>query len=276
MIIGMRGHDFGRMQPDELAVAIKNAGFAATQLAFTKAFPQPAASYMTPEALTSLREVFEAQGITISVLGCYVSASDRDDAVRNAAKAKFAESLRASVILGAGCVGTETTNFTFDESEREAAYARLLDFTRAVSAEAEACGAIVGMEPVCRHTLNSPELTRRLLDDVNSPNLCVILDLANLISEEYVAPEKQMEMLERCIACFGDKVVALHLKDGVYNAEGKWENRPLGEGVMDWANLLPRMRECFDHLCLTREGVWPGLAEQECKVMHAWAEGAVK
>lgn len=276
MIIGMRGHDFGRMQPAELAVAIKNAGFAATQLAFTKAFPQPAATYMTPEALTSLREMFEAQGITISVLGCYVSASDRDDAIRNAAKVKFAESLRASVTLGALCVGTETTNFTFDESEREDAYARLLDFTSAVAKEAEACGAIVGIEPVCRHTLNSPEMTRRLLDDVNSPNLRVILDLANLISEEYVAPEKQMEMLERCIALFGDKVVALHLKDGVYNAEGKWENCPLGEGVMDWAHLLPRMRECFDGLCLTREGVWPGLAEQECKIMHAWAEGLDK
>ena len=83
-------------------------------------------------------------------------------------------------------------------------------------------------------------------------------------------------MLERCITLFGDKVVALHLKDGVYNAEGKWENCPLGEGVMDWASLLPRMRECFDSLCLTREGVWPGLAEQECKIMHDWAEGAAR
>ena len=276
VIIGMRGHDFGRMQPADLAVAIRNSGFAATQLAFTKAFPQPAACYMTPEALAGLRETFEAQGIAIPVLGCYVSASDRDDTIRNAAKVKFAESLRASVLLGAGCVGTETTNFTFDESEREAAYARLLDFTRAVCAEAEACGATVGIEPVHHHTLNSPELTRRLIDDVGSDSLRVILDLANLISPEYVAPEKQMQVLERCIDCFGDRVVALHLKDGTYNAEGKWENCPLGEGVMDWANLLPRMRECFDDLCLTREGVWPGLAEQECRLMHAWAEGTAE
>lgn len=276
MIIGMRGHDFGRKQPADLAAAIHHTGFAATQLAFTKAFPQPAGMYMTRDALEGLRDIFSAQGIAIPVLGCYISASDRDDAIRNAAKAKFCESLRASVILGAGCVGTETTKFTFPESEREAAYARLLDFTRAVVAEAEACGAIVGIEPVCRHTLNTPELTARLLEDVPSENLRVVLDLANLVAQKDVAPENQMDILERCISLFGDKVAVLHLKDGVYNAEGNWENCPLGEGVMDWAHLLPRMRERFDHLCVLREGVWPGLAEQECAIMHKWAEGTAE
>ena len=276
MIIGMRGHDFGRMEPSALADKIAAHGYHATQLAFGKAFPKSPETYMTDQALLDIRKAFETQQIQIPVMGCYVSASDCDDDVRNAAKKKFCDALRASVILGAGCVGTETTHFVYDESEREAAYARLLDFVRGVVPVAEACGAIVGIEPVAYHTLATPEMTLRLLTDVASDHLRVILDLGNLISEEYVAPEKQMEMLERCIACFGDKVVALHLKDGFYNAEGKWENCPLGEGVMDWAHLLPRMRECFDSLCLTREGVWPGLAEQECKIMHAWAEGLDK
>ena len=51
MIIGMRGHDFGRMEPRALALAIREAGFEATQLAFAKAFPAPAEQYMTPGAL---------------------------------------------------------------------------------------------------------------------------------------------------------------------------------------------------------------------------------
>lgn len=273
MIIGMRGHDFGRMQPAELADAIHSAGFRATQLAFAKAFTQPAASYMTPAALEQLRDTFAAKEIAVPVMGCYVSASDRDSAVLTAAKAKFSECLRASKLLGALCVGTETTHFTFDESEREAAYARLLDFTRTVVQEAEACGAIVGIEPVAYHTLNSPELTRRLLDDVPSDHLRVILDLANLLTPSTTSPEAQREMLERCIACFGPKVTALHVKDGLFNAEGKWENRPLGQGVMDWAHLMPRMREHFDHLCALREGVWPGMAAEECAIMHGWLEG---
>lgn len=273
MKIGMRGHDFGRMEPAALARAIRAAGYSATQLAFTKAFPPPAAQYMTPEALASLRDTFAAEGIAVPVLGCYVSASDRDPEKLAAAKASFADALRASVILGADMVGTETTHFTFDESEREAAYARLLDFTRSVVVAAEACGAYVGIEPVAVHTLNTPELTRRLIDDVSHPNLRIVFDLANLVTPQTTAPEAQLELLERSLACFGGLIAVLHVKDGVFGTDGKWENRPLGQGVMDWAHLLPRLRAHNDSLCALREGVYPGMAEEECRIMHRWAEG---
>ena len=271
MIIGMRGHDFGRMQPEALADAIRETGFAATQLAFSKAFPEPAESYMTPEALHHIRDVFS--GIALPVMGCYVSASDRDPEKLADAKAKFKRALSASVILGAGCVGTETTHFTFPETEREAAYARLLDFTREVCAYAEQVGALVGIEPVAVHTLNTPELAARLVSDVNSPNLRIILDTANLITPQTTAPEAQMEILERALTCFGSKVCVLHVKDGVFNSEGKWENRPLSQGVMDWARLLPRLRMHNDTLCALREGVFPGMAKEECAIMHRWLEG---
>ena len=273
MIIVMRGHDFGRMQPADLAAAISNTGFKATQLAFTKAFPEPAENYMSEEALLAIRNAFVQHGVALPVMGCYISASDRDDAVRQAAKEKFSQCLRASVLLGAGCVGTETTHFRFDESEREAAYARLLDFTRHVVRVAEECGAIVGIEPVAVHTLNTPELTRRLLDDVPSDNLRVVLDLANLITPETVSHEAQADILERCINLFADKITVLHIKDGVFSAEGKWLNRPLGEGVMNWPHLLPRLRQVNDNLCALREDVWPGNGEKECAIIHRWMEG---
>ena len=271
MIIGMRGHDFGRMEPEALAEKIAACGFSATQLAFTKAFPKPAAEYMNPDSLTKIREIFTSAGIQIPVMGCYVSASDRDPEKLAAEKERFSNALRASITLGAGCVGTETTHFTFPESEREPAYQRLLDFTKSVSVTAEECGALVGIEPVAVHTLNTPELAGRLLSEVNSPNLRIILDLCNLLTPAYTAPEAQMEMLERALAIFGNKVCALHIKDGVFNAEGHWENRPLGEGIMDWAHLFPRLRQTLDHLCALREDVWPGNAETECRMMKAWA-----
>lgn len=272
MIIGMRGHDFGRMEPDRLAEAIASHGFRATQLAFGKAFVQSPETYMTDEGLASVREAFASRGIAVPVMGCYVSASDRDPARLEAAKAKFAAHLRASVRLGAGCVGTETTHFTFDESERESVYARLVDFTRTAVAVAEECGATVGIEPVAYHTLATPELTRRLLDDVPSEHLRVILDTANLVPPGESRPEAQHDLLERALSLFGDKICVLHVKDGVWNSENKWENRPLGEGIMDWPTLLPRLRANNDRLCALREDVWPGRADEECAIMRRWAQ----
>lgn len=272
MIIGMRGHDFGRMEPAPLAEEIASHGFRATQLAFGKAFPQSAETYMTQEALEGIRKAFESWNIRVPVMGCYVSASDPDDSVRNAAKAKFCDALRASVVLGAGCVGTETTRFGFDESERENAYDRLLDFVRAVVPAAEECGAIVGIEPVAYHTLATPEMTRRLLDDVPSSNLRVILDLANLVPPGVSDHAVQRDLLERSLACFGDRICVLHVKDGVWNSENQWENRPLGKGIMDWETLLPLLRAHDDSLCVLREGVWPGKAEEELESMRRWLQ----
>ena len=144
---------------------------------------------------------------------------------------------------------------------------------RAVVPVAEACGAVVGIEPVALHTLNTPELTRRLLRDVPSDALRVVLDVANLVTPQTTAPQAQRELLDRCLSCFGEKIAVLHVKDGVFDAEGKWQNRPLGEGVMDWAHLLPALRMHDDSLCALREGVWPGLTREECARMHAYAEG---
>ena len=63
----------------------------------------------------------------------------------------------------------------------------------------------------------------------------------------------------------------LHVKDGVWNSEGKWENRPLGEGIMDWETLMPMLRANNDSLCALREGVWPGKAKEEYELMCRWA-----
>lgn len=273
MIIGMRGHDFGRMEPDMLANAIAEAGFKATQLAFTKAFPRPAEEYMTEEALVAIRSAFEAKGVALPVMGCYISAGDRDDAVRAQAAEKFCAALRASVILGAGCVGTETTHFSGSDEEREAAYQGLLSFVRTVVKEAERCGAIVGIEPVAKHTLNTPEMTRRLLEDVPSDHLRIVLDLANLVTPDTTSPAAQAALLDRCLACFGEKICVLHIKDGEFDENGSWQNRPLGEGVMDWAHHLPILRAQHDSLCALREAVWPGAAQAECAAMHRYMEG---
>ena len=220
---------------------------------------------MTPQNLRRIRDAFAAKDIAVPVMGCYISASDSNDAVRNEAKAKFAACLRASVLLGAGCVGTETTHFTQEESQREAAYARLLDFMRAVVPVAEACGAIVGIEPVATHTLNTPELTRRLLDDVGSDSVKIILDMVNLMTKETSSKAAQLALLERCLSLWGDRICVLHIKDGRFDENGKWIDTPIGEGIVDWKTLLPLLQAHNDSLCALREGVWPERGEEECR-----------
>jgi len=107
---------------------------------------------------------------------------------------------------------------------------------------------------------------------VPSDHLRVILDLANLVPPGVCDPAVQRELLDRSLACFGEKICVLHVKDGVWNSENQWENRPLGEGIMDWKTLLPLLRAHNDNLCALREGVWPGKADEEYEIIRRWAQ----
>lgn len=79
-----------------------------------------------------------------------------------------------------------------------------------------------------------------------------------------------MEILERALSCFGKWMCVLHVKDGVFNGEGKWENRPLGQGDGWIGRVAAAPREHNDTLCALREGVFPGMAKEECQIMHRW------
>ena len=110
-IIGARGHDFGRRSPEELFSSIGQAGFACTQLAFTKAV-EGVKSYadVTPALVDATKAAVKASGVSIAVDGTYVELSYADEDKRKAEVAKVLSQIPVAKALGAGCMGSETTN----------------------------------------------------------------------------------------------------------------------------------------------------------------------
>lgn len=260
MKIGMRLHDYGKNTPEVLAKLVRESGFEAGQLALYKAMDLPTDSLLQDDTLARIRAAFDGQGVALPVLGCYVEPGSTDEAQRLDGRARFLAHLDASIKLGAGCVGTETTNFAGTKSERDICYRHLVDFTAAVCERAEAIGATVGIEPVAVHTLNTPELTRQLLSDIASPSLRIIFDFSNLVTPEN--QDDQDRLLDRSLDCFGAKICAVHVKDGYFEGR-KWINAQLGTGVMQWDRAMKELASIDDTLCCLREGVWPGAEKEE-------------
>ena len=243
MKIGVRAHDFGRMTPCELAKTIKEAGFQTAQLALTKAisgvnsFGDVGAS-----TLEQVRRAFSDNGIEIGVLGCYVEIglSDRDARLKEAEK--FFTGLEYARELGAKLVGTETTRFPPGlDAEREPAYQNLKDSVLRMAEQAEKSGVNIGIEPVAEHTLNSAELTRRLLDEVNSERLMVIFDPVNLILTQGDM-DNQDEIFARFLETVGSKTAALHVKNVVLeDGEKKWRN--IGKGAVRYEPIFKWLKE---------------------------------
>lgn len=255
MIIGARAHDFGmneNMTFVQRAHLIKACGYESIQLAPAKMLEEiPDVHSITMQNIETIQEVLVDAKLPVSILGCYIepSVEDKEERLRNVET--FKQNLVFAKHLDTPIVGTETTNFSmFAEADREKAFARLVDSVKRMAETAEKEGVYIGVEPVAEHTMNTPEMTRRLIDEVGSDKVKVIFDASNLLLPETVS--KQDEIFKSVYELLGSEIEIIHLKNFVIE-EGRKKSVELEKGVVDfkkifaWLNIykpnIPALRE---------------------------------
>jgi len=260
--IGVRGHDYGRRSPRELAQAIKNAGFCSTQLAISKGITgmEQDIGRLTPGLCYEIKQAFSEANVELAVIGCYIEPVHPDEDTRKLHLRRFKEHLLYARAMGGLVVGTETTLYRAEESGREKAFQTLLKSVGELVEEAEKCGAIVGVEPVAAHTLNTPELAARLLEIIGSNHLQIIFDPVNLINTPELVRNHD-DLLDRCFDAFGERIMALHCKDITIDADGKPKETLLGQGMVNYNKLSDYLKAHRPGLGLLREGADPATAD---------------
>ncbi len=247
MRIGVRAHDFGKKSIEKLPKHILDCGFNAVHFAPVKAI-QGVNTFgdITEEILHGCRESFAKNDVEIGVYGCYVEIGMLDKEKRLEQVEKFVRGIEHNKLLGAKVVGTETTNFPLDGQNRKKAYEGLKDSVLRIAEKAEKENINFALEPVALHTLNSPELTYQLIEEVNSDKLKVIIDSVNLFTVDNI--HNQKEIITNCFKYFGDIITTLHIKDvtligdrdrenlKLVNDTFKWEE--IGEGIVDYKHIF--------------------------------------
>jgi len=254
MKIGVRAHDYGKMPADKLFGAISADGWQAIQLAFPKAiagidsFPE-----VTAEITFETKSALDRAGLSVAVLGVYVDPSLNDETARKTQVSHLINSLPVAKMMDAGCIGTETTS-RFADAGIDALYRTLEELLP----EAERFSLNIGIEPVHHHILNSPELTKKMLRDFPSPRLKIIFDPINLLSLEKI--DTQNELWTRCIDCFGDYIIAVHIKGALREANdaGMLTDAPFTDSIVDYNGLFSHLRNL--DVPVLREGAKPSEA----------------
>ena len=274
MKIGIRAHDFGCLPPVRLAEKMAAQGVEAAQLAIPKAIAGVESyAQVTDGLLREIGAAFREHHIDIAVLGCYIEPSLPDEAARKAQLDTFRLGLRCAAELGAGCVGTETTLFSGPEQERPAAYDILRRSVDAMLNDAAKLGVTVAVEPVAAHTLNSPALAARLLQEFRGGGLAAIFDAVNLLTPARI--ETQAALWDEALAAFGPDIAAVHVKDAVVK-DGALAPALLGEGVMCYDNIMRWLAQHKPGVALLREEIAPETAARDLAVMRAWAGRSAK
>ena len=247
MRLGIRAHDVKADTFEGLVREINRQGLHCCQLAVPKAiheFPT-AKEVLTPGLAMYMREVFAENHVDVAVIGSYfnLAVPDEDDYLDTLDT--YRRNIAFAARLGAGVVGTETgacnkeyrpEPFSFTDQALEIFINRLVP----VVEYAEKMGVIVGIEPVCRHIVNTAERARKVLDEIDSPNLQVIWDPVNLLDmDNYrVYPQIFKEFTE----ILGPDICTVHIKD--FRIEnGKLLSCAAGLGEMDFDGILSYIKE---------------------------------
>jgi len=255
----MRGHDLGKMPLDDFVKKLEELGVPEIQLALNKAISDYdfSVGHFSPGLARFIRGKLTQAGVHVPVLGSYIEPVIPDDAMRQAEINRFIENIKYAKYIGADMVGTETGHFNIHGrhniglTRTESAYQLLCKTMAELIEAAESLGVIIGIEGVTVHTLYCPEIIKRFLDDMASQNVCVIFDPVNLIDHTNV--NRQEELIEDVFTMYGDRVAAMHVKDFVIEGEKKREV-PIGEGMMNFAALMKRLKQSKPKISMLIEG----------------------
>ena len=266
MNIGIRLHDTRPGTLRERLEYARQQGFSCVQLAMGKAVPgfdmKQAPKLLTRELAAEVREELARAGIECAVLGCYLGLSAAEDEAAEKTREIYEAHLRFAQWIGARCVGTETPSPDAGDGsacQTEDYYQLFLRRVRPILKAAGENGTLLAVEPVCSHIVHTPALAERMLEDLNSPSLRIILDAVNLIDSAHI--EEAGAIIAEGIRRLGPSTTVLHMKDYRPAPEKpRPDTLPCGQGLMDFRPLLALARE--KALPMTLEDTSPDNAEQ--------------
>ncbi len=266
MIIGARTHDYGKHTIDELPGLLKSRGLDAAQLVLPKAFKE-INSYddVTEDHLYKIRESFDGQQVKIHILGCYMDLGNPDDEVRKFAVSTFKACLSYGKILNAGIVGTETGYPRLSREEKAIWQPYMMDSVARIVDEAERVGMDMALEPVYSHPMEDLEITCEVFEKMNSKRLKMIFDPANVL--EYPDID-QGAYWKQWIEAMGSNVEAMHIKDFTEGPNKEYQPVALGQGVMNYAEIIRWLKQDKPDIVMIREEMNPDVDHQDIAYLN--------
>lgn len=239
MHLGIFAKTYARPTVEEVFDAVTADGFAAAHVNLASAGLPSLPESIEHALLTRIRTAAETRGIAIETLSGTFNMIHPDPAVRR-------HGLDRLRVLAAACAGLGTRIVTLCTGTRDpenmwrrhpandsdAAWQDLIASMSDAAAIAAQHGIQLGIEPEPGNVVKDAALARRLLDELGSAALGIVLDPANLI--EGVPPDRIEATIDDAFALLSDRIVSAHGKDRDANGAVV----PPGRGVVPWLRFL--------------------------------------
>lgn len=283
MRIGLCTTDFDRPMPARMLFAKAAAlGFEVVQLAFGSVEEcrfSPSSQIEIPERVSdeALRAIADASvesGVPIGAINGTWNMAHPDAAVREEGLRRFEGFLDAvqtlKVPIVSLCSGSRSWDglWSFDpETPSDSAWNDMCSVMKRATEMAQARGITLAIETEASNVVDTPERARRILDEVASDHLRMVLDAANLFHPGEARSENARSSLDRAMACFGRDVVLAHGKD-IRPSDGI-DFCGAGFGMVDFPYMIELLRRVGFNGDMMLHGV---ACESDMPVCRAYME----
>ena len=214
---------------DAVFAAIKADGFSAAQLNLSSLGLESLPAWLPEEIILSAKADAHRHGVQLVALSGTYNMAHPDLEYRREHRAKFVNVVRAARLLGIGvvslCTGSRDANNMWAHHVENNSSEAWKDFRSELDvALTLAEGLTLVIEPEPGNVVRDATVAHKLLKDVGSPHLKIILDAANLLSPQTL-PQQHTIMAE-AFQLLGDSVVLAMQK--ISTRRAMWCNQGLG------------------------------------------------
>lgn len=267
---GIFAKTFAGGDPLTVLRAARAAGYVAVQYNMACS-SLPALPQSVPDGTAeAIRDAADATGVAVAAISATYNMIHPDPAVRRRGHDSLREIAAVARTVGAPlltlCTGTRDPLDQWrghPDNATPEAWADLLASMTVAIGIAEEFGVQLGIEPELANVIDGARQARRLIDELASDRLRIVLDPANLF--EVASIERQHEIIADAVTLLADRIAMAHAKDR--DAQGGFATA--GKGVVDFPFFLDRLREAgFDGPLVTH-----GLNEAEAPEVAQFLAG---
>lgn len=239
MQIGVFAKTFPGSDPDTVLRHCAAAGFEGVQYNMACSGLGPMPDVITPEAARAVAAAAARNAQAVFAVSATYNMIHPDPAVRRAGERRLAVIAAACHTLGTStvtlCTGTRDPEDQWrhhPENASPEAWRDVLQSFEAAVGIAEAHGIVLGVEPELANVVNSAAAARRLIEEMKSDRIRIVLDPANLAEE--AQPQQRRRIIEEAVDMLAGHIVMAHAKD----RDKDGGVAAPGQGVIDFGHFL--------------------------------------
>lgn len=262
MQIGIMARTFYRPTLSEMLDAIVSYDIYNVQFSFGCVGLPELPEHIDLKLCDEIRSQMEKHRITISAMSGTFNMIDPDINKRKYGLERLKELISACDHIGTSvislCTGTRDPQNMWrrhQDNDKEEAFSDLVASMREALEVAEKYKVMLAFEPEVSNVIDSAVKGKRLIDELKSPCLRVVMDCANIFHNGELP--KMRDILDEAFELLGKHIIIAHAKD--LDHDGDAGHLPAGKGLLDYDHYVSLLKRYKPDAPL----ILHGLSEEE-------------